>query len=265
MTHSNSPSPRFSSDRIPTGRAVDRRALLAGGVAVAGIALLKADPAAAVTGNMQYGAPNDAGASETSLTSSNSTSTLAVLTTAANGSAVYAEVSQTGNPSQAVEAITYGTGHAVSATVDNPASLNAAFGGLHNGVAPTATMIQSNAASSQPAVYGATAGSGPGVFGSSYGTGPGVKGSSTHGAPGMRGQNSSTGPGVHAVNTGTGVGVWGTSATSRGGWFSGGAAQVRLVPADGAHPAAGLAGDLFVDSAKRLWFCKGGANWVQVA
>jgi hypothetical protein len=39
-----------------------------------------------------------------------------------------------------------------------------------------------------------------------------------------------------------------------------------LIPTTTAtHPASGLAGDLYVDNAKRLWFCKGGNTWVQVA
>jgi hypothetical protein len=254
------------TSQIPqTSRPVNRRALLAGGAAIAGIALLKADPAAATTGNMQFGDDNDAGSAETSLTSTNAVSTLAVLTNAVNGSALYAEVSQSGNPSHAVEAITYGPGHAISASVDNVTSSNAAVGAAHNGISATGVFVQSNAATNKPGVYGSTAGFGPGVFGGSYGTGIGVLGASETGAAGVRGNNFSSGPGVYGVNTGTGVGVWGASADSRGGWFSGGKAQVRLVPAAGAHPASGLAGDVFVDSAKRLWFCKGGANWVQLA
>ncbi len=64
----------------------------------------------------------------------------------------------------------------------------------------------------------------------------------------------------------TGVGVQGTAAAGRGGLFSGGAAQVSLVPSTAAtHPTSGQVGDLFVDATRRLWFCKGGTTWVQLA
>jgi hypothetical protein len=40
---------------------------------------------------------------------------------------------------------------------------------------------------------------------------------------------------------------------------------VRLVPGPGAHPSRGEAGDLYVDAAGRLWFCRGGPDWKQLA
>ena len=68
---------------------------------------------------------------------------------------------------------------------------------------------------------------------------------------------------IGASNT---VGVLGQSGSGRGGRFSGGKAQIRLDPSSAAtHPDTGAAGDLFVDSAKRLWFCKGSTTWVQIA
>ena len=40
----------------------------------------------------------------------------------------------------------------------------------------------------------------------------------------------------------------------------------RLSPSTAAsHPDSGAAGDLFVDKTGRLWFCKGGATWKQLA
>lgn len=86
---------------------------------------------------------------------------------------------------------------------------------------------------------------------------------------------------VTGVNHGTGAAVWGTSANpdstfaavvgygsehGRGGRFRGGAGAVTLVPTKAAtHPATGEPGDLYVDNKVRLWFCRGGATWVQVA
>ena len=49
--------------------------------------------------------------------------------------------------------------------------------------------------------------------------------------------------------------------------FSGGAAQLRLVPG-GTLPKSGTTGDLYVDSAGHLHYCKAGgstATWVQLA
>ena len=40
----------------------------------------------------------------------------------------------------------------------------------------------------------------------------------------------------------------------------------KLVPsAATVHPASGQMGDLFVDKTGRLWFCKGGTLWKQLA
>lgn len=62
---------------------------------------------------------------------------------------------------------------------------------------------------------------------------------------------------------GSGAGVFGNSAKGRGGVFAGLAAQVRLRPSSmSTHPASGMAGDLFVDSAKRLWLCTTGDEGV---
>jgi hypothetical protein len=61
--------------------------------------------------------------------------------------------------------------------------------------------------------------------------------------------------------------VYGVAAQGggRGGWFSGGAAQVRLEPASTTHPASGQIGDLFLDADANLWLCKGGRDWKQIA
>jgi hypothetical protein len=63
-----------------------------------------------------------------------------------------------------------------------------------------------------------------------------------------------------------GIGVRGGASNGRGGLFSGSVAQVRLQPSSAAtHPSSGQKGDLFVDTSGRLWFCKGGTTWKQVA
>jgi hypothetical protein len=92
---------------------------------------------------------------------------------------------------------------------------------------------------------------------------------------------------VTGVNKGHGIGVWGeqqnntvsgigvvglAGSLGRGGQFQGGAAAVRLVPATAStHPTTGKVGDVFVDSAARIWFCthassgSSSATWRQVA
>ena len=52
----------------------------------------------------------------------------------------------------------------------------------------------------------------------------------------------------------------------RGAVLIGRTAQLKLQPSlDAMHPLEGATGDLFVDSAGRLWFCKGTVTWVQLA
>jgi len=62
----------------------------------------------------------------------------------------------------------------------------------------------------------------------------------------------------------SGNGVAGTSLSARGGVFTGGAAQIRLVPGNAATPpSSGQNGDLYVDSTGRLWFYR--AGWHNLA
>ena len=91
---------------------------------------------------------------------------------------------------------------------------------------------------------------------------------------------------ITGVNAGNGIGVWGeqrgtgagfglvgvAGKAGRGAQLTGGAAQLRMVPATAAtHPTSGRAGDLFVDASNRLWFCQKSsagstaATWKQLA
>jgi hypothetical protein len=125
---------------------------------------------------------------------------------------------------------------------------------------------------------------GTGVYGRAPGLGTGVRGISESGK-GVLGESESfagvyglseIGDGVfgessssHGVKgfSATGAGVRGESVQGRGGVFSSSAsAQIRLQPSSAAtHPSSGKPGDLFVDTSKRLWFCKGGTAWKQLA
>jgi hypothetical protein len=76
---------------------------------------------------------------------------------------------------------------------------------------------------------------------------------------------SYAGSGIYGEST-AGVGVSGASSGGRGAVFTGPRAQVKLTPDTSAsHPHRGQAGDLFVDKSHRLWFCKGGTTWKQIA
>jgi hypothetical protein len=112
-----------------------------------------------------------------------------------------------------------------------------------------------------------------GVQGNGSASGTGVVGSGKTGVHGT----SSTGTGVHGNGkpglSGNGlgsnsVGVAGsaTAPGGRGGVFGGDVAQVRLNPGSrSSHPSSGKRGDLYADSKGRLWFCKGGTSWHQLA
>lgn len=86
----------------------------------------------------------------------------------------------------------------------------------------------------------------------------------------LRAMGRSVGAEGHAQRVGVrgsapkGAGIVGTGF--RGGTFTGTKAQERLKP-DGrsTHPTRGLRRDLFVDKDGRLWYCRGGTQWTQLA
>jgi hypothetical protein len=80
---------------------------------------------------------------------------------------------------------------------------------------------------------------------------------------GVMGLVDQGGYGVYGASTG-GIGITGISDTGIGGEFSGGQAQLRLVPGPNAGPPSGtshLAGELYLDSQGNLYLCNvGGAT-----
>jgi hypothetical protein len=105
----------------------------------------------------------------------------------------------------------------------------------------------------------------PAIFGWAYGNNTGLLGySGTNGLPPA--SPAKTGVVGSADQDASAVGVRGSSPTGRGGRFTGKKAQIRLDPSTATtHPPRGAKGDLFVDSSGRLWFCKGGTTWKQLA
>jgi len=129
--------------------------------------------------------------------------------------------------------------------------------------------------SSSYGVYGYSA-SGIAVHGASAsGTMPAIQGWAKSGRAGVVGYSGASSPpvgpgrvGVYGLADGSSgaVGVLGRSTTGRGGSFSGKVAQLHIAPSGAAtHPTSGKLGDIFLDKNKRLWFCKGGTTWKQIA
>jgi len=103
-------------------------------------------------------------------------------------------------------------------------------------------VVGTSTATNKAAVLGRSAANSTGVVGASY-------------------PNGNTTP-VSPAKTG----VYGYAPTGRGMVASGGKAQIRLLPSTSiSHPSSGAIGDMFVDQAGRLWYCKGGTNWTQLA
>ncbi len=272
------------------------------------LAVGAADPAAASTGNMVYGTSMNAGTDDTSLQSSseatfsvtNTSNGVAIeaVSTHADGAAlqaetqgsspavwgrdagfgtgicVYALLQNPTNSSPALQATTEGTGNAVSAVVGNASNSSAAIYAETFGTGSAILGQITNPASTSAAVGGLTNGTGPGFGGLNIGTGPGVSGQNWGTGPGIIAGvvgASNSQPAMAATTAGTGAAVQGTATGtgSRGGVFAGVAAQAQLKPGTGStHPISGQVGDLYVDSAARLWFCKVGgtpATWTQVA
>jgi hypothetical protein len=102
------------------------------------------------------------------------------------------------------------------------------------------------------------ASAGRAVFGRTVGTGIAVVASVAN--------SKSAATAAKGVTVGSGAGLEGSSRLGTGGVFTGKTAQIQLVPSIGAgHPASGVAGQLFVDKLNHLWFCRGGADWAQLA
>jgi hypothetical protein len=254
-------------------KRLDRRGMLRfGGVAaVAGTAaaVMGAKAAGATTGVMHFGATNGAGTTNTSLASSNSQSTLAARNTGL-GHGIVGDASNpdgrgygvfgTGDGGAGVAGGTRGDGPGVRAYAA-PGARGSALQALtleaHN-AEPTISSHQigaghgvythiENASNASSALYGRTGGVGHALLGAIV--------NPQSAAAAARVGTQGSGPGLEALSS-KGVGAS----------FQGKTAQVELIPSsDASHPASGKGGQLFVDSSKRLWFCRGGTNWQRLA
>jgi hypothetical protein len=83
------------------------------------------------------------------------------------------------------------------------------------------------------------------------------------GGPGVRGVNSANGRGLWGKAQGSGEGVYGESTSGVGGLFTGGKAQLKLVPkATGGKPASGAhtKGEIYMDKNGQLFVCTVGGT-----
>ena len=171
-----------------------------------------------------------------------------------------------------------GFSNAGSGVSANSYSGSAVYGKSDHGTGVQGVSGDGQRSSGYPAaVLGeATLPAGVSILGNNYatsGTAQGVQGTSDspagfattgwarHGGTGIIGVVGATFPPVPAR-----TGVYGFAPGGRGVVAGGGAAQVRLLPSAAVtHPTNGQLGDLFLDKAGRLWFCKGATTWKQLA
>jgi hypothetical protein len=155
-----------------------------------------------------------------------------------------------------------GARHPALAEVTSPgaAGADAAVTGQLAPAAVTAagSFLSATLSSSTAVIAAANNGAGPAIQGLAGGTGPG-----------MYAASAGTGPAVSASSARTAAGIVASSGQGRGGIFSGKAvAQVQLTPGGSSPPKSGQMGDLYADSAGRLWYCKKSglsATWKQIA
>jgi hypothetical protein len=96
------------------------------------------------------------------------------------------------------------------------------------------------------------------LWGQTYGKGSAVVGGVSN--------PTSNAPAILGATSGGGSGVEGKSLKGVSGRFTGKTAQIQLNPSTATtHPSTGAAGQFFVDRSNRLWFCRGGASWKQLA
>ena len=255
-------------------KRLDRRGILqfGGAAALAGAAAAvmstKVAGAATTPGVMHFGSGNDAGTAGTGLTSSNAKFALQVKSTGL-GHGIIGDASSatgrgygvfgTGDRGAGVAGGTRGDGPGVRAYAE-PGAGGSALEALTlegGNASPTISAHQigtgagvfshiENAANPNRALYGRTIGVGHAILGEVLNTASAVAA-------------------AKATTQGSGPGLSAASAKGVGASFTGKTAQVQLVPSSSSsHPASGDPGQLFVDRAKRLWFCRGGRDWHQL-
>jgi hypothetical protein len=124
----------------------------------------------------------------------------------------------------------------------------------HTGKGMALRVRQTNADNPEHAVHVTTAGTGYAFIGRTTGM---------NSAAGVFVDNTANSePAFEAHSKGQGFGLDAKCQYGVGARFQGKNAAIELIPSTaGTHPATGRPGQLFVDSRKRLWYCKGGTDW----
>jgi hypothetical protein len=273
------------ADSNAAGATVGRRGAITrfaalGAAAFAGGAFSSTEKAGAATGTMVYGTVMSVGDTTTWFYSTSSNATMwfnntgsgyalgvektsgsgpcLVVVSYADGAGVTSVRSNGGVAGAAVDASQLASGPVYRATSNATGNAEALFIGGHKGLGAGIDVALSNAANPSPAIAASTAGLSQAIRGTVNNV--------ANRASGVRGDTNGTGFGVYGATAGSGVAVGGNGGlTGRGAAFASNVAQLRLIPGAGtSHPASGQPGDLYVDKSTRLWFCKGGAAWIQL-
>ncbi|HET9728560.1 MAG TPA: hypothetical protein VFR41_04015 [Acidimicrobiia bacterium] len=288
------------AERPPSETASERfnrrRLLRLGGVAAAagaGAVLMRPGVAGAAQGNMQFGADNAAVTDGTGLSSSNGTDTLHVTNTG-TGEVVNATQSNAANTTQALHGVNDGTdvncagvwGEITDAASEGVGVVGTGYDGAgvlgsSAGIGPGVWAVAGNSnalyalsldPNLDPSIEAYQGGTGMAIYGhveNALGTKPAVEGRTIgtgNGVYGAIANTASKGSATKGATTGKGAGIEGASSLGVGGKFSGKAGQLYLVPGSGStHPTSSAAGVFYVDHSGRLWYCRGGTTWKQLA
>jgi hypothetical protein len=216
---------------------------------------------AATLGRVQPASAHDP--DDVRLGAANSTTGATIITnTATNGTALAGFASDAGSGIYGSSALGYGVyGSSFSGKAVHGSS---ALGYGVFAISDSGTGVSGTS----PSGYGIYGSSGsdtlPALLAVSYGDNTGLQGYSGQNNPPA--SPARTGVFGSADQGASSVGVRGRSPTGRGGVLGGKLAQLRLVASTATtHPSSGQLGDLFLDKNKRLWFCKGGTTWKQLA
>jgi hypothetical protein len=164
------------------------------------------------------------------------------------------------------------------------ANENSAIYAQSDGLGEGLSVFLTSPSNQQSAVYAVNLGSGPGVWATDQsgfhaslvpddnvqrpgGTGPGLLAqlrNRYNGSPAVAAHTAGTGPALEAMAS-SGAGISASSTTGPAAQLSSPVAHLRLKPGRAGHPAEGEAGDLFVDAAAHLWFCKDPGTWARLA
>jgi hypothetical protein len=172
----------------------------------------------------------------------------------------------------------------VKVVITGPTNFNAAISAEQNGLG-TGLLVSSTSPSNLLAAIAVfSSGSGPGITVTDknglsaflvpddaarhpLGTGPGLVAQLENPdnlSPAVVAKTLGPGPGLEASAT-SGAAVSASSTTGPAAQFSSPVAQLRLKPGAADHPSEGESGDVFVDTAGNLWFCKDPGTWVKLA